>query len=267
MGEFRTGQHGDNMQILQHTLRLSLLAGSVLSQGNFDPCEENNGFFPDPEQCDKYYECVGGVPEEKYCPDGLLFEASDPNKELCDYPFNTDCGAREYVQEAEPGLDPRCYRANGFFNHEDPNVCDKYYNCVHGFPHAYTCPGNLIFDEAQGTCVRREQASSFARKCNETEVAKPNIEGFECPEGDTIGPNGQPLAHPSFSHPTSCRKYINCQFSVTPVELGCTDGLVFDPVNLKCVDPEDGPVDCKCWYSCPANSQCPDTCETDCSCP
>merc|ERR1712117_572211 len=152
----------------------------------------------------------------------------------------------ENVQEPEPNLDARCYRANGFFNHEDPNVCNKYYNCVHGYPHIYDCPPPLIFDEAQGTCVREEQASSFARKC-ERNATKPNIDGFECPEGETIGPNGIPLAHPSFPHPTSCRKYIVCEFSTTPKELGCTDGLVFDHLNNKCVNPEDGPEDCKCW--------------------
>ena len=62
-------------------------------------CPENNGFFPDPEQCDKYYECVDNIPETKFCPDGLLFEASDPNSELCDYPFNVDCGDREFVRK------------------------------------------------------------------------------------------------------------------------------------------------------------------------
>merc|ERR1712062_521678 len=183
-------------------LGLVLLLGQSLSQGQLFECPEPNGFFSDPEQCDKYYECVGEVPEEKFCPDGLLFEASNPNNELCDYPFNVDCGLREYVQEPEPGLDPRCYRANGFFNHEDPDVCNKYYNCVHGYPHLYDCPPPLIFDEAQGTCVREEQASSFARKC-ERNATKPNIDGFECPEGETIGPNGIPLAHPSFPHPRS----------------------------------------------------------------
>jgi len=255
------------MSNMRPVIQLLLLASGsqVMAQGQF-LCPEPNGFFPDPEQCDKYYECVGEVPEEKFCPDGLLFEASNPNNELCDYPFNVDCGAREYVQEPEPGLDPRCYRANGFFNHEDPNVCNKYYNCVHGYPHIYDCPPPLIFDEAQGTCVREEQASSFARKCEKT-VAKANIEGFECPEGETIGPNGIPLAHPSFPHPTSCRKYIVCEFSTTPKELGCTDGLVFDHLNNKCVNPEDGPSDCQCWYSCPSDSKCPDSCNTDCSCP
>ena len=50
----------------------------------------------------------------------------------------------------------------------------RYYNCVHGYPHIYDCPPPLIFDEAQGTCVREEQASSFARKC-ETAVVKVRI--------------------------------------------------------------------------------------------
>merc|ERR1711973_219236 len=248
-----------------------LLASSALAQ-DFDndeipfDCPENNGFFPDPEQCDKYYECVGGVSETKFCPDGLLFEASDPNNELCDYPFNVDCGDREYVQEPEEGLDAKCYRANGFFNHEDPDVCNKYYNCVHGYPHPYECPPPLIFDEAQGTCVREEQASSFAKKC-ENVVVKKEIEGFSCPEGDTLGPYGQPLAHPSFRHPTSCRKYLTCYFSTDLKELGCPESQVFNHESNKCVTPEEGPTDCKCWYDCGKDSLCPDTCNTDCTCP
>ena len=46
-----------------------------------------------------YYECVDGVPEAKLCPDGLLFEDGNPNLEKCDYPFNVECGSREYVRE------------------------------------------------------------------------------------------------------------------------------------------------------------------------
>ena len=30
-----------------------------------------------------------------------------------------------YSEEPEEGIDERCYRANGFFDHEDENVCDK----------------------------------------------------------------------------------------------------------------------------------------------
>ncbi len=62
-------------------------------------CPEKNGFFADLEQCDLYYECVDDLPEPKLCPDGLLFEDGNPNHEKCDYPFNVDCGAREFVRE------------------------------------------------------------------------------------------------------------------------------------------------------------------------
>ena len=43
--------------------------------------------------------------------------------------------------------------------------------------------------------------------------------------------------------PLVFRKYINCQFGVNPVELGCTDGLIFDHTINKCVNPEEGPSD------------------------
>ena len=62
-------------------------------------CPEDNGFFPDPEQCDLYYECIDNIPEAKLCPDGLLFEDGNPNQEKCDYPFNVECGDREYVRK------------------------------------------------------------------------------------------------------------------------------------------------------------------------
>jgi len=248
-------------------LRVSLLflLPLVAAQEEDFRCPEVNGFFPDPEQCDKYYECTNEQPEAKFCPDGLLFEASDPNSELCDYPFNVDCGSREFVQEPELGLDPRCYRANGFFNHEDDNICNKYYNCVHGFPYPYDCPTPLVFDEAQGTCVREEQASTFAKKCVKDLEQKDEISGFSCPVGDTLGPNGQPLAHPSFRHPTSCKKYLVCYFSKDLNELGCMDGQVYNYEISKCVVESEGTDDCKCWYSCP--DSCPDDCFSNCECP
>lgn len=82
-------------------------------------CPENNGFFHDVEQCDLYYECIDNKRKlfpttsckiifdrkrqlsaiAKLCPDGLLFDSKNPNQEKCDYPFNVDCGAREYVRK------------------------------------------------------------------------------------------------------------------------------------------------------------------------
>lgn len=67
-------------------------------------CPENNGFFGDPKQCDKYYECQDNVPEEKLCPDGLLFEIKNPNHERCDLPFNVDCGERTELRKSLLGM-------------------------------------------------------------------------------------------------------------------------------------------------------------------
>lgn len=57
-------------------------------------CPERTGYFPDPDQCDLYYECSKGNYEVKLCPDGLVFDDSDPNRERCDIPANIDCGDR-----------------------------------------------------------------------------------------------------------------------------------------------------------------------------
>ena len=69
------------------------------------------------------------------------------------------------------------------------------------------------------------------------------IGGFGCPDGDTLGPNGQPLAHPSFPHPESCQKFITCYFGKDIRELGCMKGQVFDHLKLICTTPEGGPDD------------------------
>jgi hypothetical protein len=169
------------------------------------------------------------------------------------------------AEEPEQDIDPRCYRANGFFNHEAKNECNKFYNCVNGVAYELPCATTLIFDEAQGTCVREEQASSYAKICEkslekrERYIIKARmnvnrippiyflaaIDGFSCPDTETIGPHGQPLAHPSFPHPSSCQKFITCYFGKDIRELGCMKGQVFDHLSLKCSTPEDGPED---WY-------------------
>jgi len=246
---------------------ITTLACTALAQLEADPeCLENNGFFPDVEMCDKYYECQNGEATAKFCPDGLLFNDENPNNELCDYPFNVECGNRLYVQEPEEGLDERCPRANGYFNHEDENNCVNYYNCVYGHPHPYGCTGGLVFDEGRGTCVRKDDISDIGRKCDDAIVAQEqSIDGVTCKPA--LAPNGQPYAHPSFASKTSCREYIICQFGTTPQIAGCMEGLVFDETLRKCVEPEVGPEECRCWYSCPEDSKCGSECNVDCTCP
>jgi hypothetical protein len=46
----------------------------------------------------------------------------------------------------------QCPRKNGYFSHEDPSVCDRFYNCVDGVANSVSCPSGLIYDDYQGTC-------------------------------------------------------------------------------------------------------------------
>lgn len=249
-----------------------LLAYNVSAQDveEFDlppfECPESKGFFPDPEQCDLYYECVDGFATPNLCPDGLMFSNKSSIEAKCDYPHNVVCGDREYVQEREKGIDPRCYRANGIFNHEDENECNKFISCVYGVANEQVCATGLIFDEGKGICTYKHEASEYARVCKEN-TEKKEIDGFSCPDEETLGPHGQPLAHPTFPHPKSCQLYLICEFSKNLMEKGCQEGQVFDHGNRKCVDPENGTDDCKCWYECPERCTSKGlNCRSDCSC-
>ncbi|KRG00464.1 uncharacterized protein Dwil_GK27943, partial [Drosophila willistoni] len=57
-------------------------------------CPEANGFYPDSEQCDKYYACLDGVHTERLCADGMVFNDYTPIEEKCDLPYNIDCTKR-----------------------------------------------------------------------------------------------------------------------------------------------------------------------------
>lgn len=59
-----------------------------------EQCPEPNGFFADPEQCDKYFDCRDGNFTVKLCPDGLVFNDFSPEHEKCDLPFGIDCTKR-----------------------------------------------------------------------------------------------------------------------------------------------------------------------------
>lgn len=74
-----------------------------MHQSNFNgQCSDRNGRYPVADQCDKYIECRDGVPEEKYCDDGLLFNA---NASLftfpCQYPIDVKCESRARLQVAQ----------------------------------------------------------------------------------------------------------------------------------------------------------------------
>ena len=232
-------------------------------------CPEKSGLFADKDQCDLYYRCEDGVAETLLCPDGELFDNSQINREKCVLPYNVDCGDRKFVQAVQEGIDPRCKRANGYFEHEDENVCDKYYLCNNGTVFEQDCPVTTYFDVTIGNCKRRENLSPKARKCEEGaggDGLEDPESGFRCPGRSVNGPTGILQAHPIFPHPKDCQFFYTCFFGKQPNKFGCSKGQVFDDKTLVCKKPEEVPI-CTCWYECDPNSACPTDCNADCSCP
>ena len=51
----------------------------------------------------------------------------------------------------------------------------RFYSCVNGIAYELPCATSLVFDEAQGTCVRPEEASEYAKKCNVSDEKRKNF--------------------------------------------------------------------------------------------
>ncbi|XP_059093931.1 protein obstructor-E-like [Tigriopus californicus] len=227
-------------------------------------CPEPNGRFRDEEQCDLYYSCVDGVAKAELCEDGYFFNDALRNHESCQLGLK-DCGDRIYVQEPDPERDPRCGRANGFFEHEDPNVCDKFYLCSKGVAHEMPCNPGLVFDIASSTCVFPDGVSIDARVCaKDTRTFEEGGE-FQCPKEEQFL-QGVRSAHPVYAHPSDCRFFFSCFDGKTPQKFGCSESQAFDDNTKTCKGVDEVP-ECACWYGCKEDSQCPDSCNADCSCP
>ncbi|XP_028151209.1 protein obstructor-E [Diabrotica virgifera virgifera] len=204
-------------------------------------CPPKDGQYPDPIQCDKFYECEDGIAKTKLCPDGLVFDPEIRKRNKCDQPFNVDCGDRDQLQPPQPkGV---CPRLNGFFAHEDPTVCNKFYNCIQGDNTEQTCTAGLVFDEYNGLCVWPE---TIDRKgCNmQGNTLK---DGFTCPKETQKDANGNLVVHPKFPHTTDCQRFYVCLNGVEPRDLGCQVGEVYNDVTQRCDAPENVPG-CEDWY-------------------
>lgn len=78
---------------------VTLLYFTVAVWGQDFKCPQKDGYYPDPIQCDLYFHCSRGEVEEKLCPDGLLFDDSNPSHERCDTSVNVECGDRTELRK------------------------------------------------------------------------------------------------------------------------------------------------------------------------
>lgn len=67
-----------------HLTRISWRSYFYFSLAAQFECPDKNGFYADPVQCDKYYECYDNKPTTKLCPDGLVFDENLKRYGKCD---------------------------------------------------------------------------------------------------------------------------------------------------------------------------------------
>lgn len=99
--------------IVYFNLSTGLALGQQQQQQQNDEfqCPQKSGFYPDPIQCDLYYHCTAdGELTEKLCPDGLLFDDTNPSHEKCDTSINVECGQRTTQRERKT---KKCHNNNG----------------------------------------------------------------------------------------------------------------------------------------------------------
>ncbi|KAJ9599474.1 hypothetical protein L9F63_010044 [Diploptera punctata] len=206
---------------------------SAAEDDTTDECPEPNGYFADAYQCDKYYECLDGVITEKLCPDGMVFNDYSPQHEKCDLPYNLDCSQRPELR-SQPSL--HCPRKNGYFAHEDPKICDKFYYCVDGKFNMINCPDGLVYNEKTGICTWPDEAKK--KHCSSEDVFQ-----FSCPKVDM----SEAQQHPRYPDAEDCQFFYVCINGEIPRRNGCKMGQVFNDKNKRCDWPRNVP-ECADWY-------------------
>lgn len=197
-------------------------------------CPEPNGYFPDPEQCDKYHDCQDGKPRAKLCPDGMVFNDFSSDQEKCDLPFGIDCTTKPKLQTPQPSKN--CPRLHGYFAHKEANICDEFYYCVDGQFNKLTCPDGLVFSEKTGICNWPDEAQK--KGCGSKDLFN-----FTCPVVDeSVG-----ATHPRYVDAEDCQFFYVCVNGVVPRRSGCKLGQAFDERTGKCDWARKIP-ECKDWY-------------------
>ncbi|XP_052822961.1 putative uncharacterized protein DDB_G0274435 [Octopus bimaculoides] len=113
---------------------IAVLIRSSLSQF---VCPEMFGMFQYPDNCAMFYVCNYGIPYQRTCPTGLLF---DINLGVCRHSVQVHCFNETHQLTA--GF--TCPTPIGIYT--DPTSCEHFYLCANGRGFRQKCPFGLIFD-------------------------------------------------------------------------------------------------------------------------
>jgi len=148
------------------------------------------------------------------------------------------------------GADFKCPSKFGQF--EDPNQCDRFFECDEGVATAKLCPDGLVFDPLNRKINKCDQP--FNVDCGDRVELQAPKSNHLCPRR-----NGY-FAHPDES---VCNVFYNC-IEGEATEITCPSGLHFDEYSGTCVWPDSaGRTGCgeaetmklKDGFSCPKEHQ------------
>lgn len=183
-------------------------------------CPEKNGRFAVANQCDAYTECIDGVPEQKLCPEGLVFNPDARFNYPCGYPIDVDC-------EGRPGRQPtqataECPHQYGYFKVGDHQHCGQFMNCVDGRAYVFDCPEGLAFNEATYRC----DWPDLVPDCDAEAYL-----GFRCPETPEPSALGNPIQ--LYRSNSDCQRYYICA-NGRPRLHNCGEGNAFNVQTNAC---------------------------------
>lgn len=122
-----------------------------------------------------------------------------------------------------PQPSQHCPRKNGYFGHEKPGICDKFYYCVDGQFNMITCPSGLVFNPKTGICTWPDEVGVSGCKSED-------IFEFECPKVNET----EAATHPRYADPDDCQFFYVCVNGEIPRRNGCKLGQVFDDEKKHC---------------------------------
>lgn len=183
-------------------------------------CPERNGRFAVPGQCDAYIECIDGIPEEKLCPEGLLFNPDARFNYPCGYPIDIDCEGRQNRQSPQPTDD--CPHQYGYFKVGDHTHCGQFMNCAAGVGYVFDCPEGLAFNPESYRCDWPDQVPD----CDPEAFL-----GFRCPEERDNSFYSNAIKF--YRSPSDCQRYYVC-VNGRPRLQNCGEGNAFNELINSC---------------------------------
>ncbi|CAK9818114.1 Protein obstructor-E [Anthophora plagiata] len=204
------GNHGDYATVKQ---------SAIVERSS---CPERNGRFPDPVQCDAYVECIDGIPEDKLCPEGLVFNPEAKFNYPCGYPIDVDCQGRPNRQPAQ--ANDICPHQYGYFKVGDNRSCGQFVNCADGRGHIFDCPEGLAFNSATYRCDWPDQVPDCDAEA---------FLGFRCPD-ELKSSDLREGIHLYRSH-VDCQRFYVC-VNGRPRLQNCGKGRAFNEEINACDD-------------------------------